>query len=100
MRLRRKLRSALAPIGDYYRERNNMAREWGLPRQWVVCASCGEQDWVLPPHGLEPCPLVIQMTEQVGLKIDAERMASVRVGVGMEEVTREMRRLMGEEEAS
>src|SRR3990172_10986506 len=77
----------LAPLGDYYAQRNAMAREWDLPRQWVICPNCGEQDWVLPPHGLEQCPLLIQMAEQMGLKIDAERMMAVRTGINIEEMT-------------
>lgn len=92
MRLRRQLRPTLAPLTEYHRERNVMARKWRLPRKWIVCPACGEQSWVLPPHGLEPCPLTVQIAEQMGLKFDAERMMAVRTGVNFEEVAKDLRR--------
>lgn len=79
---------------EYFSERNAIARTSRLPRAWIICPSCGEQSWVLPPHGLEACPLVVQAAEQVGLKFDAERMMAVRTGVNIEEMTKEMRRLI------
>jgi len=72
-----------------------IARSSKVPRAWVVCPSCGEQGWVLPPHGIDPCPLVIQAAQDLGLKFDAERMAAVRAGVSMEETSKEIRRMMG-----
>ena len=80
---------------SYFSDRNVIARSSKVPRAWVVCPSCGEQGWVLPPHGIDPCPLVIQAAQDLGLKFDAERMAAVRAGVSMEETSKEIRRMMG-----
>lgn len=87
-----------AALGKHYVERNAMAEEWGLTKQWIVCPHCGAQTWVLPPHGHDPCPLVLETVEQLGMKFDAERMAAVRTGVGIEEIARAARELGGEAE--
>ena len=73
---------------------DGLANSLGLPRQWIVCPSCGQQGWRFPPHQFDPCPLVLQMAEVTGLKFDAERATSVRMGVHMEELTRMMRQQM------
>ena len=76
---------------DYFSDRNAIARTSKISRAWVVCPSCGEQGWVLPPHGLDPCPLVIQAAQDLGLKFDAERSASIRAGLSMEDIARSLR---------
>lgn len=70
-----------------------MAEEWDIPKQWIVCPTCGAQTWVLPPHAHEPCPLVLETMQQFGLKLDAERMAAIRTGIGVEEIARAAREL-------
>jgi hypothetical protein len=89
-------RAQLDLVDVHYRERNAMAAEWDLPRAWVVCPTCGEQDWVLPPHGMEPCPLVTQMAEGMGIKIDAERNMALRTSVSIEEMAKQLLGLTGE----
>ena len=84
-------------LGRYYAERNEMAKQWELPREWVICPHCAEQSWVLPPHANEPCPLLVQTMEQFGMKLDAERMMAVRAGVSMEEAMRRAQELEDEE---
>jgi hypothetical protein len=74
------------------REFNRIADEVELPREYVVCPHCGLHSWRLPPHGKEPCPLVQQMAEQLGLRFDAERMQAIRAGVHMEESTKALHR--------
>lgn len=65
-------------VGDRFR----------LPREWIHCAHCGAYAWRLPPHGLDPCPLVVEITESAGLKLDAERSTAIRSGVQIEELSR------------
>jgi hypothetical protein len=84
-------------LTEWFQERNANAKLWGVPEQWIVCPACSAQSWVLPPHGLDPCPLVVQGMEQLGLKFDAERMAAIRTGVSVEEMTRALREIGGEE---
>lgn len=85
-----------AVLGAHLSELSEFADEHGLPKQWIVCPSCQRQAWVVPPHGFEPCPLVLEMAQQLGLKLDAERMAAIRTGIGVEEIARAAREL-GEE---
>lgn len=85
-------------LETYLGDLTAMADLCGLPREWRACAHCGEQNWVLPPHGLEPCPLVVQTMEQLGLKIDAERTMALRTGIGIEEMTRVARELGGDKD--
>jgi hypothetical protein len=86
-------------LEKHLKERSAMAKAWNLPEQWVVCPTCGAQAWVFPPHGLaDPCPIIVQGMEQLGMKFDAERMAAIRAGVGIEEMARIARELGGETE--
>lgn len=87
-------------LENLFRERNQMAEEWELEKQWLVCPSCSAQSYVMPPHGMDPCPLVVQMMEGLGMKFDAERMAAIRTGVGFEEIVNDARKLwdQGEQE--
>lgn len=85
-------------LAAHYREKNEMAKEWKLPKQWIICPSCGQQSWVLPPHGHDACPLVLETVQQLGLKLDAERMAAIRTGLGVEEIARAARELGGDSE--
>lgn len=65
----------------------------GAPRAWVVCPHCGAQDWRLPPHALqEPCPLVQETAQSLGLRFDAERMTALRTGTHLEAATQAMQR--------
>lgn len=59
---------------------------------WVVCPSCHQQSWVLPPHGGQGCPLVVAMYEAQGLKLDSERMAAVRMGISAADALASFRR--------
>jgi hypothetical protein len=80
---------------------NDVGDQLGAPRIWVVCPHCGAQDWRVPPHGIgEPCPLVKSLSDSFGLKFDAERMATLRSGHQMEQVSRlfEQQFLQPEEE--
>lgn len=85
---------------EYWRKLNSIADQYELPDLWIYCPMCGAQGWRLPPHGiLEPCPMVKEMYESAGLKFDAERSTALRMGIGMEEAARAMRRMMeGEDE--
>lgn len=79
---------------EYWERLNTIADQFGLPDQWIHCPMCGAQGWRLPPHGIiEPCPVAREMFESAGLKMDAERSTALRVGIGMEEAARAMRRL-------
>jgi hypothetical protein len=91
------LSERFSALERHFRERNQMAQEWELQMRWIVCPSCGAQAWVLPPHGLDSCPLAIQAMEQLGLKFDAERMAAIRTGIGVEEIARVAREMRGGE---
>ncbi len=84
-----------SPLEKHFQELNELARTCELPEQWIICPNCGTQAWVLPPHGLDPCPIVVQAMEQLGMKLDAERMTAVRTGVSIEEITRAARELGG-----
>ena len=88
----------LVAVRDEFRQRTSIAHSAGLPLEWKACACCNETSWVFPPHGSQPCPLVVQIAEQLGLKFDAERMQAVRTGVNMEEIARQMRSLAGDDE--
>ena len=67
---------------------NELPEEAGLPEQWCYCPHCGMWAWRWPPHGLgEPCPVPIGAAESFALKTDAERMAALRAGVQMEQVS-------------
>lgn len=83
---------------DSMREFNQLGDDVGWPRAWVVCPHCGKQSWRVPPHGVEPCPIVAQTAEQLGMRFDAERMAAVRSGVHLEEATRALREYFGNTE--
>ena len=71
----------------HWRDWDTCAEELGLPKEWRVCAHCGEQSWRFPPHLLNPCPFVVEMAEAAGMKMDAERMQAVRAGVNIEAIT-------------
>jgi len=86
----------LGPLAEYYGERTEMGRRIGLPEQWVVCPTCSQMEWMLPPHLFDPCPFIAQSYEQFGLKIDAERMAAVRSGISFEELLKAVRKTLGE----
>jgi hypothetical protein len=90
-------RAELDLLDAHYRDLNAMAIEWDLPQAWVVCPHCGEQAWVMPPHGMEPCPLIVQTAEQLGTRIDAERMMAVRTGINIEEMSKQIRTLTAEQ---
>jgi hypothetical protein len=77
---------------------DDIANTCGLPRIWLCCPHCGAQSWRLPPHVFEPCPLVIEMAQSEGLKIDAERMTAVRAGVQIETVLKAMQEALSEDE--
>jgi hypothetical protein len=96
----RYLKSRLGiPTDPEWKALDRLADAFALPRQWIVCGHCGAWGWRVPPHGFtEPCPLVIQMTETAGLKFDAERSTTIRAGIQMEEITRALRNMTGEEE--
>lgn len=71
----------------------------GLPDQWVLCPMCGSQSWRFPPHGIgEPCPIAKEMMDAAGMKLEAERSTAIRLGVGMEEAMKQVRRSFGEED--
>lgn len=74
-------------IGRDYKT-NELADRWGCPRIWVTCVHCGAQRWRLPPHNMNPCPLVKQMADSAGMKFDAERNLSIRSGQQLEQVSR------------
>jgi len=85
-------------LEKYFADRGMHALQYGIPAQWIVCPSCGAQSWVFPPHGLaEPCPLIVEGMEQLGMKFDAERNAAIRTGVGIEEIARAAREMSGED---
>lgn len=95
----RSLRALFRPPTDpAWSQWDDLADSFDLPREWVVCSHCGQQGWRFPPHQFDPCPLVLQMAEVAGLKYDAERATSVRMGVHMEELTRMMRQQMEDED--
>lgn len=73
-------------IGDRFR----------LPREWVHCTHCGAYSWRIPPHALDPCPLVVEMSESAGLKMDAERTTAIKSGVQLEEFMRMMQQQLGQ----
>jgi hypothetical protein len=77
-------------------EFNDVTDELGFPREFVICPHCSAQSWRLPPHGSGPCPLVVQMAEQLGMRFDAERMQAIRMGVHMEESTKALREFLRE----
>lgn len=71
----------------------------GMPDEYVKCEFCGGQAWRFPPHGLEqPCPYVVQVFEAQGMKMEADRMLSVRSGVHMEELRALLEDLRGEDD--
>lgn len=78
--------------------RTEIAVRVGIPLDWVLCPHCGKQSWVMPPHSGDPCPLVMKMAQDLGLKFDAERMSAVRAGVSFEEMTRQMRTHLDDDE--
>lgn len=96
------LRWFLARIGfsvdPTWRELDRKADALGLPRVWVVCPHCGEQWWRLPPHGFEPCPIATALADAMGIKIDADRSAAIRMGVSAEEMWNTLRQRFEEEE--
>lgn len=97
LRLRRRLDDEREALIEALVWRTEIADRVGIPREWVACPFCGKQTWAMPPHAAEPCPLVMQMAQDLGLKLDAERMTAVRAGVGIEEMARQMRKQLGEE---
>lgn len=76
---------------------NNMARKLGLPKVMYICEHCGGSGWRYPPHLFEPCPIMLAISESAGLKLDAERSATIKAGIQMEKITEMMNRLYGEE---
>lgn len=97
-RILRLLRMERLPSDDPWRVFDTQADAWGLPRQWIVCPHCGQQSWRIPPHVFEPCPLVTQTAESLGMRFEAERSTALRGGVHIEELTRLMREHFGEED--
>jgi hypothetical protein len=69
-----------------------------FPREWIVCHFCGESGWGIHPHYGVPCPIAAGMAESAGMKMDAERTTTIRMGTQMEEATRMMRKHFGEED--
>lgn len=86
------------PTDRSWRELNRNADAFALPREWVVCPHCGAQSWRLPPHALEPCPIVVQLSDAMGIKIDADRSAAIRMGVTTEQMWQALRERLGEED--
>lgn len=90
----------LAPeFEEKWNDLNEACDEMDVPRGWIVCPICGAQGWRLPPHGYgEACPMAVGMYEAAGMKLDAERSTAIRMGVGMEEAMRQMRKMTGEDD--
>lgn len=61
-----------------------MANAMGWPKQWIICPSCAAHSWRIPPHLFDGCPVILQMSNSAGLKLDAERTHAVRAGITME----------------
>lgn len=81
-----------------WRRLDRQADSFALPREWVECAHCGAQSWRFPPHAFDPCPLATQLAEAMGIKIDADRSASIRMGVATEQMWEALRERLEEEE--
>lgn len=77
---------------------DSQADSFGLPREWVACSHCGAQSWRFPPHMFDPCPMVGQLADAMGIKIDADRSASIRMGLLSEQMWDAVRRQMGEDD--
>ena len=73
-----------------------LADGYGYPHRWIVCEFCGAHSWQFPPHMADGCPLVTDISQSAGLRMDAERMTHTRLGVHLEETTRRMNELFGE----
>ena len=76
---------------------NRTARQMGLPKVMYTCEHCGSSGWRYPPHMFESCPLLIAISEAAGLKIDAERNATIAAGIQFQELGEMLRRTFGEE---
>jgi len=88
MSKRAELSDTEVALAEIFTRLTEVARLSGLPAEWRVCDSCGEQSWVLPPH-VGPCPLNVAAAEQFGMKLDAERMAAIRSGVSIDEMSKQ-----------
>lgn len=65
----------------------------GWPAEWIICPACAQHSWRLPPHIFNPCPLLSQTADSMGLKLDAERMTAVRSGTAVERQLEMMEKL-------
>lgn len=81
---------------DSWIELDSMADLAELPREWLTCPVCAEFFWRFPPHGFNPCPVAVGMAEAAGLKLDAERMAAVKAGVHLEDMSKAVRQYIEE----
>lgn len=73
------------------------------------CDTCGTQSLERPPHEGVPCPMIVDLMQrsndrddriaeaQIAL-LDAQRMHHVRMGVGTEEMTSAVRKMLGMED--
>ena len=86
---------------DFYGKINLLADSLGWPDEWIICPHCSAYSWRLPPHVFEACPILVEMTQSAGLKMDAERTAAIRSGITMEkqfEALQNFLENLGEEE--
>lgn len=80
-------------VVDAFSDMSRLGERSGLPRQWIYCPICGAYSWVMPPHGLDPCPVAVANREN----LDAQRMAHIRSGVSMTDMTTMLREMFGKE---
>lgn len=80
-------------VADAYDPITALADYLGWPDDWVVCPSCSAHSWRMPPHIFDPCPMLVEMAQSAGLKMDAERSAAIRTGVTLEAQAQALQRL-------
>lgn len=62
----------------------------------IACPYCGALSYGAPPHGEgQPCPLKVRVDEAYIEKLDAERMAQIKMQVGMSDMSESIRKITG-----
>lgn len=87
------LTSEMQAVADAYDPIIALADYLGWPDDWVVCPSCSAHSWRMPPHIFDPCPMLVEMAQSAGLKMDAERSAAIRSGVTLEAQAQALQKL-------
>lgn len=93
-RLYQELPDGFEPVLELYGPINKLADVLGWPKDWIVCPHCSAHSWRIPPHTFDPCPLIVEMSESAGLKMDAERSTAIRAGVTMERQMEALQQLL------